>query len=497
MKKIYSSLFIILIYSSSFANIRMVPATYTTIQAALSACVMGDTVLVQPGTYVGHISWPNVANIKLYAVGDSSNTTISGNNVNNVISFSSLSAVDSNTVVRGFKITDGHLLGSTCHGGGIYISGCSPKFNAIAVTGNHIGAINWGYGAGVYCSNSSSRFYNSSIRANVTDSASWGYGGGVYLGGGGTVVFKNVKIENNIVNSSSWNYGTGLYSSGASATLVNCTVKGNRTGVNASWYYGTGIYFEGGALTLINVIVASNTQNTGGNFYYGAGIYLNHLSTSTTATLMNVTVTDNHKTDNGSVNGAGLYTTTGDTVNVVNSIFWNANGGPTEIGGSGTVTVVYSDVRNSFTGTGNILTNPLFASATDFHLSSASPCINAGTLTGAPSFDLENNPRPSPAGSNPDMGCYEISQPVGITEVTQNTDVSIAPNPFTEQTTITFTEEQKNVSVKIIDMLGKEINTINFSGQQLIIEKGEMKQGIYFVEIANQGNVITKKIIVQ
>ncbi len=72
----------------------------------------------------------------------------------------------------------------------------------------------------------------------------------------------------------------------------------------------------------------------------------------------------------------------------------------------------------------------------------------------------------------------------GIEEISGGS-FSISPNPLTFQTTLTFSEEQKNILVKITDVLGKEIRTINFSGKELIIEKGEMGKGIYFVEITS------------
>jgi len=37
-----------------------------------------------------------------------------------------------------------------------------------------------------------------------------------------------------------------------------------------------------------------------------------------------------------------------------------------------------------------------------------SPCIGAGKVDGAPSTDIENDPRPNPAGSNPDMELMKI-----------------------------------------------------------------------------------------
>ena len=77
-------------------------------------------------------------------------------------------------------------------------------------------------------------------------------------------------------------------------------------------------------------------------------------------------------------------------------------------------------------------------------------------------------------------------------------DIIIAPNPFNFQTTIIFSTEQKNTIIKIIDLLGKEIRTINFTGRELIIDKREMKEGIYFVQtISETKSVGNKKIIIQ
>ena len=48
-------------------------------------------------------------------------------------------------------------------------------------------------------------------------------------------------------------------------------------------------------------------------------------------------------------------------------------------------------------------------------------------------------------------------------------------------------------------VLGKEVKTIILSGaKNLILEKGEMKAGIYFLQIIDDNkNVVNKKIVVQ
>ncbi len=91
---------------------------------------------------------------------------------------------------------------------------------------------------------------------------------------------------------------------------------------------------------------------------------------------------------------------------------------------------------------------------------------------------------------------------VGINEIANVTKSSIQlfiyPNPFSSQTTISFAQEQKNTSIKIMDVLGNEIRTINFTGKQCVIEKAEMSTGIYFVQIIDSSkNVVNRKIVVQ
>ncbi len=77
-----------------------------------------------------------------------------------------------------------------------------------------------------------------------------------------------------------------------------------------------------------------------------------------------------------------------------------------------------------------------------------------------------------------------------ISNVTANEGILISPNPFTSQTTISFIQEQKHTTIKITDVLGKEIKTLVLSGaKNVVIEKGEMERGIYFVRIEDDGSI--------
>ena len=58
--------------------------------------------------------------------------------------------------------------------------------------------------------------------------------------------------------------------------------------------------------------------------------------------------------------------------------------------------------------------------------------------------------------------------------------------------------KQKNTRIKLVDVLGKEIRKMYFTGKQLIMEKGEQQAGVYFIQIMDDNkNVVNKKLIIQ
>ncbi len=84
---------------------------------------------------------------------------------------------------------------------------------------------------------------------------------------------------------------------------------------------------------------------------------------------------------------------------------------------------------------------------------------------------------------------------LNIPHLEKETDITISPNPFTSQTTISFNETQKNTTIKIMDVVGKEIKTVLFSGKSLILEKGEMQSGVYFVQITTSAGSVNEKVV--
>ena len=92
------------------------------------------------------------------------------------------------------------------------------------------------------------------------------------------------------------------------------------------------------------------------------------------------------------------------------------------------------------------------------------------------------------------------SATVGINENQKEKGIiNIYPNPFDSNTTISFSIEQTNTSIKLVDALGKELILIShFHGRNIQIDKGKMETGIYFIQIIDENNnKISKKIVLQ
>ncbi len=76
-------------------------------------------------------------------------------------------------------------------------------------------------------------------------------------------------------------------------------------------------------------------------------------------------------------------------------------------------------------------------------------------------------------------------------------DMVLSPNPFSSQFTLSFPAEQKNCTVKILDAAGREIWATSFTGKTLTIDRGEMSNGIYFIQLMNDDGITSRKIILQ
>ena len=492
----------------SFATIN-VPSYISTIQEAIDFSWDGDTILVQPGTYVENINF-NGKNIILGSLFLTTQDTSyisqtiidgSGNQNNRVVIFENNE--DSTAVLTGFTITNGN-------NGGIICSYSSPTLNYLRIIGNT--AYNNNSGGGIYFSYSQSMLSNLTITDNTAQ-----YGAGIFCNDSELELSNLFIVGNNLVGGgfSFSGSGGGIASYGSTLIVSNCNISYN-VGTGSTLVLGGGIFSNSSSFSLNNVIISHNsvtsTYNNGGGIYsddgsfisidystilnniadYGAGIYCYNNSS---LNLTNVTVSGNTADY-----GGGIYFFNSYPI-LVNSILWNNT--PQEIYiNFGSVTATYSDIQGGWTGIGNIDADPLFADPQndDFHLtwanfpipdSTMSPCIDAGDPNSP--FD--------PDSTIADMGAFYFDQnQQGVEDISilklSNILYQNFPNPFNPTTTISFftTENnEKNTDLVIYNLKGQKVKTLVNevlpAGEHSVVWNGDddsgkkVSSGIYFYQL--------------
>ncbi len=98
-------------------------------------------------------------------------------------------------------------------------------------------------------------------------------------------------------------------------------------------------------------------------------------------------------------------------------------------------------------------------------------------------------------GSMITVSPVHIDKTLGIKNIEDLNKLTISPNPFTSQTTISFKRELKNGTIKIVDLVGKEVKSYQFSGTKINIEKGELQSGVYFIQVFSEKEFLANEKI--
>jgi hypothetical protein len=409
MKTVFTISVIICMYlwaTIAWSDIIHVPGDYPNIQAGIDAASDGDTVLAADGTYTG-------SGNKNLDFNGKAITVESENGAENCIidceeedrAFYFHSGETSEAVVRGFKIINARINGN---GGGIYCgNSSSPTIESNIIMGNR--TVN-GHGGGIYCENSSPTIQYNEISWNTSD----------YSGGGIACIDNSSStIQNNRI-------------------IKNRTIVGDQSGGGISCHKSSPIIRN-------NVIIENESNHRAG------GISCEQKSSP--AIIFNTIVGNS-----ASSLGGGICCLNSSSPTILNTILWADSPDEIYIDGTSGIDITYSDIQGGWPGEGNIDADPLFGnpySGLTYDLKPGSPCINAGTSSGAPSTDIVGRSRPS--GSGVDIGAYE-----------QNDDGTLAVELSL------FTASVTNDGVIIRWRTESETNNVGFT-----IYRSESKDGNY------------------
>jgi autotransporter-associated beta strand protein len=98
-----------------------------------------------------------------------------------------------------------------------------------------------------------------------------------------------------------------------------------------------------------------------------------------------------------------------------------------------------------------------------------------------------------------DAGCKAISDiATGIDVYTVNDAITVYPNPFVQQTTVSLNEEVKNATIKVVNLSGATVKETSCSGGQATVNRNGLEAGVYFIQVITDGEIIAnKKVIIQ
>ena len=451
-------------------------APFATIQAAIGYSESGDTVLVQPGTYVENINFNGknivVGSLFLTTLDTSyiTQTVIDGNQNGSVVTIDD--GETSQAVLSGLTVTNGsglpHTDVGTLQGSGLFIEGASPIITHCRVV-NNTGQS----GIGAYVHWGSSQFIDVVFSGNIeVGNADNGQDECVIFNGWTGASYRNCTIENN--------QALGIYSYGSTSSYDYMTFRYNVNGaclidgsdITNSIFsdnYGYGLNLNNGG---VNYCEIANNQGMG-------------IQTNNDLYIDNCTITGNQN--------YGIYSyRTG--VRITESIIFSNTNGPLLVDGDSVITFSYTLADTLFPGVGNIYGDPKFVSQVQnqFQLLASSLCINSGHPD---STDSD--------GSRADMGAFpylnSYSEPNWYVAVdgddvggTGSTD-----NPFASiQAGINFAENGDSVLVSAgtyfenIDLRKNSITVIGVEGaSETIIDGGQNSCVVYINHQSWNGNI--------
>jgi hypothetical protein len=405
-----------------------VPASFTTIQGALDAASPGDSILVAEGTYTENIVWPQTSDLHLLSDPANGNRpTIDGASAGRVIDIEADGSGAFTAEISGFVITHG-FLNVPAHNGetgaGIFMTNGALRLSQCVIDANAITSTfpiqNNGGGAGVSIVSTPTGSVNSidgcTFTSNSVSAVTTGDGAAIHLDTA-PLVMKNTDINGNGIEVGEVGLGT-IYDYASDLVLDSVKVEENHAQTDASLpagfaaIKGTAVFSYLSNVRIVNCKIANNLSTPQNStltllgaavYFYGEGTKLRISSSS---------IGYNKRTDGAGTNGTALYFSSlvPSTALIVNSILWNPDNGAEVDSFSQPAVAYFTDIRdNPAPRRGNISADPLFVSPLDFHLQPTSRCLNAGYERFAPPLDIEGMPRPRPAGSRVDLGCYEMN----------------------------------------------------------------------------------------
>ncbi|MDP8241417.1 MAG: T9SS type A sorting domain-containing protein [Candidatus Celaenobacter antarcticus] len=418
-KKFFLSVFSLLCAGIVNAAILNVPADFTTIQIGINSSVNGDTVLVQPGTYVENINYDGknitVASLFLTTADTSyiSQTVIDPCQHCFVVTFQN--GEDSTSVLYGLTITN-----SGGFSKGIVCINSSPKLDSNSIMDISSNCVTYD-GGGICLVNSNAIIINNLIQNNhiTVYEPQQGGGSGISSTSSSPYILNNLILENTLyAETIGSGYGAGIYCKNSNPVIIGNTIHENI--MNGGSIFGAGIYVEYcNPIYIYNNIISYNYSNVGAGIYisYSSGeiknnfVFNNYTSEGGYGGRLcirseNIKIINNIICNNSSGRGGGLESRTNIFINntICNNYATNQGGA---VYGSGRSPIFYNNImfgNNSVIGSQVSLPDGYYSSDPEFYFNNIEGGLNAMHGNNTYTWIYQNNIDLPPNFVNPTAG---------------------------------------------------------------------------------------------
>ena len=382
-----------------------------TLSAAVTASMRTgceNIVSAAPGLYTGAANRGldfNGFDIKLVAPAGAAQTVVDLEEAGRLLSLSRRETLDSR--LDGFTVRNGYM---ASHGTAVHLENASLDIRDCVFEGNNSGRLvtygqgigigsQWedaNYTAAVYASGAPVRITGTVFRGNTSRET---LGGGMEPGNAGALLLR--ESTGSVVEGCDFVANSGVGAGAVVLDRASLSVRRSRFLRNFSFGEGgavTAFAGWGGGTPTPHSISMENCLLLGNRALQDFSDL--RLGDGFSANLMNTTVCHGASKGGHSIRLAG-------TTSVANSIVRGAVSNGTGLVLAASFNCAPADW--SAYGSGNIASEPMLTGAG--MLKGGSPCIDAGSASGAPASDLFGNPRP--AGSGVDIGCHEFADTDG------------------------------------------------------------------------------------
>ena len=382
-----------------------------TLSAAVTASMRTgceNIVSAAPGLYTGAANRGldfNGFDIKLVAPAGAAQTVVDLEEAGRLLSLSRRETLDSR--LDGFTVRNGYM---ASHGTAVHLENASLDIRGCVFEGSSSGRlVTYGQGSGMWSqwedANYTAAVYASGAPVRITGTVFRGntsretLGGGMEPGNAGALLLR--ESTGSVVEGCDFVANSGAGAGAVVLDRASLSVRRSRFLRNFSFGDGgavTAFAGWGGGTPTSHSISMENCLLLGNRALQDFSDI--RLGDGFSANLMNNTVCHGASKGGHSIRLAG-------TTSVANSIVRGSVSNGTGLVLAASFNCAPADW--SAYGGGNIDSDPMLTGAG--MLKAGSPCIDAGSASGAPASDLFGNPRP--AGSGVDIGCHEFADTDG------------------------------------------------------------------------------------